>query len=187
MATTKKAWENKQQAAQQPVPVECIPILKDSGKRTQFETGAVRDVSEGKGRCDLLPLNIVGGYLGRDEFKHIEKFIRTGDIPSLFLAIDLFRHDQEWTKEELILEVSKHYEAGCTKYGERNWEKGIPLSRYIDSGVRHLLKHSNGNTDERHDRAFVWNMFGAIWTAQNYRSMCDLPYMQTIKEEADNE
>lgn len=30
-------------------------MIKDSGERTQFETGAVRDMHEGKGRMDLLP------------------------------------------------------------------------------------------------------------------------------------
>ena len=29
--------------------------IKDSGKRREFETGAVRDIQEGKGRCDLMP------------------------------------------------------------------------------------------------------------------------------------
>ena len=30
-------------------------MIKDSGNRREFETGAVRDMQEGKGRCDLLP------------------------------------------------------------------------------------------------------------------------------------
>lgn len=30
-------------------------MIKDSGKRTEFYTGAVRDMHEGKGRMDLLP------------------------------------------------------------------------------------------------------------------------------------
>ena len=34
---------------------EAQPIIKDSGERTQFSTGAVRDMHEGKGRMDLLP------------------------------------------------------------------------------------------------------------------------------------
>ncbi len=29
--------------------------IKDSGDRTEFKTGAVRDMHEGKGRMDLLP------------------------------------------------------------------------------------------------------------------------------------
>ncbi len=34
-------------------------MIKDSGERRKFETGAVRDIQKGKGRCDLLPLDIV--------------------------------------------------------------------------------------------------------------------------------
>lgn len=30
--------------------------ILDSGNRRTFQTGAVRDIQEGKGRCDLLPL-----------------------------------------------------------------------------------------------------------------------------------
>ena len=33
-------------------------MIKDSGERTQFSTGAVRDMHEGKGRMDLLPWGI---------------------------------------------------------------------------------------------------------------------------------
>lgn len=31
------------------------PVIKDSGNRREFETGAVRDMPDGKGRMDLLP------------------------------------------------------------------------------------------------------------------------------------
>lgn len=31
------------------------PVIKDSGDRTEFASGAVRDMHEGKGRMDLLP------------------------------------------------------------------------------------------------------------------------------------
>ena len=30
-------------------------MIKDSGNRREFESGAVRDIQEGKGRMDLLP------------------------------------------------------------------------------------------------------------------------------------
>ena len=33
-------------------------MIKDSGNRRAFESGAVRDMAEGKGRCDLLPLSV---------------------------------------------------------------------------------------------------------------------------------
>lgn len=35
-----------------------LPI-KDSGERTEFPSGAVRDMSEGKGRFDLLPMCVL--------------------------------------------------------------------------------------------------------------------------------
>ena len=38
-----------------------------------------------------------------------------------------------------ILETSIHMEQGCLKYGDRNWERGIPLHCYIDSGCRHFI------------------------------------------------
>ena len=37
------------------VTVTAEPIIKDSGDRTEFATGAVRDMHAGKGRMDLLP------------------------------------------------------------------------------------------------------------------------------------
>lgn len=33
--------------------------IKDSGNRRQFSSGAVRDIAEGKGRMDLMPLDII--------------------------------------------------------------------------------------------------------------------------------
>ena len=33
--------------------------IKDSGERTEFNTGAVRDMHSGKGRMDLLPLTAI--------------------------------------------------------------------------------------------------------------------------------
>ena len=71
--------------------------VKDSGKRQEFKSGAVRDIQEGKGRYDLLP------------------------------PIALER-------------LARHYENGAKKYGESNWQKGMPLSRYLDSLIRHAYK-----------------------------------------------
>lgn len=34
-------------------------MIKDSGERMRFNTGAVRDMHEGKGRMDLLPLSAI--------------------------------------------------------------------------------------------------------------------------------
>lgn len=153
--------------------------LKDSGERRKFETGAVRDVAEGKGRCDLLPLDVVGTVTNNTTLRLIEHYIRTGNLDCLYGVVRTFSIDEFGNIETAMLEVSKHYEDGAKKYDERNWQKGIPLHCYIDSGVRHYLKHMRGDTDEPHDRAFLWNMLGAIWTHVNKPELIDLPFKET--------
>lgn len=155
--------------------------LKDSGNRTEFESGAVRDIQEGKGRCDLLPLIEVSTLLSickqdieSDVLLCIYDFIENKQVSCLFKAIRSFGKNLYDSPETCILEVAKHYEDGARKYGDNNWRKGIPVSRYIDSGIRHLLKYYRGDNDEPHDRAFVWNMLGAIWTFSNHPECIDI-------------
>ena len=152
--------------------------IKDSGTRRKFDTGAVRDVADGKGRCDLLPLITIGEFMGDDILQSIGRYVYTGDRVWLRRAINLFiriKHISDW---DAWLEVAKHYEDGANKYAERNWEIGIPLHCYIDSGVRHYFKFMRGDTDEPHDRAFLWNMLCLLWTQDNKPEMNDLPFAE---------
>lgn len=57
------------------------------------------------------------------------------------------------------------FEDGCKKYGNRNWEKGIPIGTFVDSAMRHLEKYKMGMRDEPHLSMAGWNIFCAIWTA----------------------
>lgn len=182
--------------------------LKDSGARREFASGAVRDIAEGKGRCDLLPLDIVAELLNAyhidkdnpDELhdvkgdvvheilRSINLFIRTGDTRDLYNAIGYFIEISGFkTIPNAMMEVSKHYEDGARKYAERNWEKGIPCHCYVDSGVRHLLKWLDGWDDEPHDRAFLWNMLGLLWTVKHRPECNDLPYELLQKEASEAE
>lgn len=150
--------------------------IKDSGNRREFSSGAVRDISEGKGRCDLLPLSVIAEMQNDKILYMISDYIYSGDKHSLVEAINDFSKQKYGDLYTAMLEVSKHYEDGCNKYGERNWEKGIPLHCYIDSGVRHYIKWLRGDTYEPHDRAFLWNMLGALWTHNYHPDFCDLPF-----------
>ena len=109
-----------------------VKQIKDSGVRRRFETGAVRDMQEGKGRCDLLPACA-------------------------------------------MLRKAKHFEAGAKKYGDRNWEKGIPLNSFIDSALRHILKYLDGQTDEDHLCAASWNLDAAMWTEEKRPDLVNVP------------
>ena len=106
--------------------------IKDSGTRRQFDTGAVRDMQEGKGRMDLLPACA-------------------------------------------IMRVARHFEAGAVKYGDRNWERGIPLSSFIDSALRHLFKYQDGQADEDHLCAAAWNLLCALWTEEKRPDLINIP------------
>lgn len=47
---------------------------------------------------------------------------------------------------------------GAAKYTERNWEKGMPLSRVIASLERHLIALKKGLLDEDHAAAIRTNI-----------------------------
>lgn len=59
---------------------------------------------------------------------------------------------------------ARHLENGARKYGDRNWEKGQPLSRYMDSAMRHMNKYLMGHRDEDHLAAARWNIAAIMHT-----------------------
>ena len=59
---------------------------------------------------------------------------------------------------EVTRRDAKHMENGAVKYGVRNWEKGQPLMRYLDSALRHINAWQLGMTDEDHLAAARWNL-----------------------------
>lgn len=154
--------------------------IHDSGERREFNSGAVRDVAEGKGRCDLIPLVIVCDLLEDEILGKVGSYVEKGYPGYIHDAIRTFIKKHYADYETALLEVAKHYEDGAKKYAERNWEKGIPIHCYVDSGVRHYLKFRRGDTDEAHDRAFLWNMLGLIWTHFNKPELIDLPFAEEI-------
>jgi hypothetical protein len=174
-----KCWDRE-------IPETDEPRILDSGERREFGTGAVRDIQEGKGRCDLMPLDVVNMYMGvwdgTEIFNAIYTFQQTGNPDDLLGALWHFNELDPFTT---VLEVAKHFEAGAKKYGEYNWQKGIPVHCYIDSAVRHYLKYLRGDNDEPHDRAFVWNILCCIWTCKHKPELIDLPFVQNNKERED--
>ena len=178
------------------VPTSSISHIKDSGQRREFESGAVRDIVEGKGRCDLVPLSsaailIFSSVSPVPDIDYIDTHIEKIVLEALDAYISRFNEGIEvqerqlskvvqnflmtrrWSKYDAFLEVSKHYEEGAKKYGEYNWQKGIPCHSYIDSAIRHLMKWCRGDKDEPHDRAFLWNILSLHWTTVNHLELVD--------------
>jgi nucleoside 2-deoxyribosyltransferase len=62
--------------------------------------------------------------------------------------------------------LARHYENGAAKYGDRNWEKGQPVGRFLDSALRHIFGFLGGKREEDHLAAAAWNCLGAIETLE---------------------
>ncbi len=159
--------------------------ILDSGERTEFDTGAVRDGAEGKGRMDLLPCRalLAMAELIFDDDSNLDTAIveiltwLKGDRGegNRFLklackhALDALEIELGNESNEIffsIVEVSKVFEAGAKKYDARNWEKGIPLSRFVDSGLRHAMKEKAGMDDEPHLAMCCWNFLCCLDTLE---------------------
>ena len=75
-----------------------------------------------------------------------------------------------------IMEVSKHCENGCKKYGEHNVDLGQNTSVFADSAARHLAKWMEGWNDEPHLLAAAWNLLWAIQMELKRPDLCDVPW-----------
>ena len=67
--------------------------IKDSGNRTEFSTGAVRDVQEDKGRFDLAPLGVIARLYSSEPniiLNRINDFMESGDTEYLLDAVNRF-------------------------------------------------------------------------------------------------
>ena len=59
---------------------------------------------------------------------------------------------------------------GAEHYGERNWEKGMPLSRLLSSAARHLNQTIDGLEDEDHPTQAAWNLMAYIHTLHRIKA-----------------
>ena len=84
-----------------------------------------------------------------------------------------------------LARLARWYELGAKKYSDRNWERGMPYSRYIDSALRHLNKYIMGMEDEDHLAAAAWNIFSIIHHQElGQAELDDMPHYLARREEA---
>ncbi len=70
-----------------------------------------------------------------------------------------------WALHALAL----HFERGARKYDARNWEKGIPVRRFLESAMRHINDLWMGDGGEDHLSAAAWNLLCARDTVERIR------------------
>lgn len=75
--------------------------------------------------------------------------------------------------------LARHCERGAQHYGERNVDKGIPQHSLIDSGIRHLSLYIQGDAENHHLVAALWNIAWALEQEIKRHELLDLPERQT--------
>lgn len=78
---------------------------------------------------------------------------------------------------DVILRIGHHFAMGAEKYGERNFEKGIPSSRTQASLCRHLEQFKSGDTSEDHLAAIASNTIFLMFNENKFegdRTILDL-------------
>ena len=101
--------------------------ILDSGERREFETGAVRDISGGKGRMDLVPLDAVGCILEDAILTDINSYVRKGDKMCLVNAIKEFAGAYFENMYEYIQNLDEDI-----KTSEETYEKRLAICKECD-------------------------------------------------------
>lgn len=63
---------------------------------------------------------------------------------------------------EPLRRLAMLYYRGGQLYGDHNWAKGAPCSRFLASAQRHLEQARAGDRDEDHWAAVIWNIMGIM-------------------------
>lgn len=81
-----------------------------------------------------------------------------------------------WMSQLALKRLAARYEYGQVKYGATNeWRKGMPVSEYIDSALRHINCYLLGDNKEDHLAAAAWNIFAAMETEERMPQWQDIP------------
>lgn len=86
-----------------------------------------------------------------------------------------------------IKRLAQHYEHGATKYSDRNWELGQPSSRYMDSMLRHAFAYLDGQRDEDHLAAVLWNCMGIMYNEEYTPKWDDLTELTVARFNGDSD
>lgn len=75
--------------------------------------------------------------------------------------------DADETRYDLISPIAMEalaatYAEGSAKYGDFNWEKGMPVHDLLNHALRHVFKYLSGDRSEPHLPHAAWGLMAAI-------------------------
>lgn len=155
--------------------------IKDSGNRIEFDTGAVRDSGGYKMSWYLIPMQCIPvrneDYL---TYLYNAEYIQTTLFDLLYRhesdtgcmvkcineMLEMMLYGNEYDVYDLLEQLAAQFEGGANKYKRYNWCLKLPVKSLISSATRHFFKYLNGETDEPHYVATIWNLVVLSWTLQ---------------------
>ena len=76
------------------------------------------------------------------------------------------------------------YERGAEQKGDNNWLGGFPISRCLDSAMRHINQYREGDRSEDHLAQAAWQLACAVTFEEKYAddtTINDLPDYRPIR------
>jgi len=71
--------------------------------------------------------------------------------------------------------LAETYAEGAAKFGERNWELGMPASALANHALRHLNLWLDGDDSEDHLAHAAWNLLGLMHFEETREDLIDVP------------
>lgn len=160
----------------------CIGVQRDKGlfggqgikaetKAGQFSGGPFVPLSGSGQLRDVIYTNPRGSFVVRDSGQRQEypSGMRrdTTDGKPLYTLIP----------RELLRRYAEHLTKGAEKYGRENWKLANSqeeLDRFRDSAFRHFIQWMNGERDEDHLAAVIFNMWAADYVEEKLATRHEL-------------
>jgi hypothetical protein len=86
------------------------------------------------------------------------RFFKTGAVRD----VDINKPRYDLIPPHALWRVAMLYARGAQKYGENNWQKGIPSQQMLASAMRHIEAYRRGDDSEDHLAAVVWNVLAMM-------------------------
>ena len=95
------------------------------------------------------------------------------------------QREEAGTRYDLISPIgmwrlAEVYDEGSKKYGDRNWEKGIPISNLLSHTIAHIYDYLLGFRDEDHLAHAAWGLFAAMHMEDRKPEMQDTPILEGV-------
>jgi len=79
--------------------------------------------------------------------------------------------------------LAQVYEKGAGKYTDRNWEKGMKLSVFLNHALYHITQFMMGYRNEDHLTQAIWNLIAIIHFQELKRDdLNDMPEWKTGRQ-----